>query len=224
MSVKAQALVWELECPKEVNGVNFKPSHKFVLIAYADHADHNGKNIYPAVATIAKKTGLDDRTVQRLTRDLNTCGLLVDDGMGPRGTNRWSLPYSAGGDKLTPLTNCQGDKNQESLGDIPSGDIPSGDKLTPELNKPEPKDLINKDKYISILQKYALFVFGNDFMGWNNLKKKLEAPSINLYGDEKSVTVSGLSEKQGQFTLAEVWQDRYGKSFENAGLKITFTE
>lgn len=132
MSVKAQALVWDLECPKEYNGLMFKPSHKFVLIAYADHADHHGKNIYPAVPTIARKTGLDDRSVQRLTHDLESMGLIVDDGMGPRGTNRWLLPYAPGGDKLSPVTICQGDKNPESLGDIPSGDIPSGDKLSPE--------------------------------------------------------------------------------------------
>jgi hypothetical protein len=141
MSVKAMGLVWDLQCPKQYDDIAFKPSHKYVLIAYADHADHNGKNIYPAIGTIANKTGLDERTVQRLTSDLEKVGLLIDDGQGPRGTNRWSLPYNQGGDKLTPLSFRQGDKSQESLGDIPSGDIPSGDKLTPELNKPEPNNI-----------------------------------------------------------------------------------
>jgi hypothetical protein len=138
MSVKAMGLVWDLPCPKTYGEVMFKPSHKYVLIAYADHADHNGKNIYPAVPTIAKKTGLDDRTVQRITHDLVTIGFLVGDGVGPRGTKKWHLPYNDGGDKLSPVTNCRGDKSEDSLGDIPSGDIPSGDKLTPEFKEPEP--------------------------------------------------------------------------------------
>lgn len=138
MSVKAMGLVWDLECPKKYGELMFKPSHKYVLIAYADHADHIGKNIWPAVPTISKKTGLDDRSVQRLTRDLEDIGLLVEDGLGPRGTNKWMLPYNEGGDKLSPVTKCRGDKNEESLGDIPSGDIPSGDKLTPEFKEPEP--------------------------------------------------------------------------------------
>jgi hypothetical protein len=143
VSVKAQALVWDLECPKKYGELMFKPSHKYVLIAYADHADHHGKNIWPAVPTVAKKTGLDDRSVQRLTRDLETIGLLVEDGQGPRGTNKWKLPYNDKGDKLSPVAICQGDEISDSLGDIPSGDIPSGDKLTPEVKEPEPID-INK--------------------------------------------------------------------------------
>jgi hypothetical protein len=79
--------------------------------------------------------------VQRLTHDLQLIGFLVEDGVGPRGTNKWKLPYNDGGDKLSPVTICRGDKNTESLGDIPSGDIPSGDKLTPELKEPEPINL-----------------------------------------------------------------------------------
>lgn len=141
MSVKATALVWDMKCPAKINGFDFKPSHKYLLLSYADHADHNGRNIWPAVITMAKKTGLDERTVQRLTADLANMSVLLEDGKGPRGTNKWYLPFNQGGDKLTPPSICRGDKNDESLGDIPSGDIPSGDKLSPELKEPE---LVNK--------------------------------------------------------------------------------
>lgn len=76
MSIKAMSLVWEFPCPSMVDEFEFKPGHKYVLIAYADHADHHGRNIYPAVSTIAKKTGYDERSVQRLTKELNGMGLL----------------------------------------------------------------------------------------------------------------------------------------------------
>jgi hypothetical protein len=166
MSVKAQALVWDLECPKKYGELMFKPSHKYVLIAYADHADHHGKNIWPAVLTISNKTGLDERSVQRLTHDLEEIGLLVDDGIGPRGTNKWMLPYSEGGDKLTPLTICRGDKKTESLGDIPSGDIPSGDKLTPEFKEPEPLNTDSEDKTpASVLWEKIYSVIEPDLKG-----------------------------------------------------------
>jgi hypothetical protein len=140
MSVKAMGLVWDLECPKDYSETAFRPSHKYALIAYADHADHAGKNIYPAVATIAKKTGLDERTIQRLTNDLEKIGLLVEDGQGPKRTNRWSLPYNERGDTLSPRQPATGDIDEKSSGDIPSGDIPSGDTLPPELNEPEPNE------------------------------------------------------------------------------------
>lgn len=138
MSVKASGLVWDLECPKEYNGIMFRPSHKFVLAAYADHADHHGKNIWPSVPTIAKKTGFDERSVQRLTNDLQAMGLLVEDGQGPRGTNKWYLPYDEGGGRVSPRQAVTGDKSEDSLGDIPSGDIPSGDSVPPELKEQNP--------------------------------------------------------------------------------------
>jgi hypothetical protein len=137
MSVKAMSQVWDIECPKEINGKDFQPTHKFVLIAYADHADHQGKNIYPAVATIAKKTGFDERTIQRATRALVEMGLLVEDGQGPRGTNKWAL----GGDTPPGVTFRQGDKERKSLGDNPSGDNPSGDTAPPELKEQNPKNI-----------------------------------------------------------------------------------
>ena len=93
MSVKVMALVWDLK---------IESNKKFVLLAYADHADHNGFSIFPAVSTIAKKTGYSERSVQRITRDLEEKGLLVDDGTGKKGTNRWRIPY-IGGDKIAPL-------------------------------------------------------------------------------------------------------------------------
>src|SRR5688572_20995842 len=98
MSVKAMGLVWDMDCPAKINGLDFKPGHKYTLIAYADHADHNGKNIYPSVKTIARKMGYDERSVQRLTHELESMGVLVTDGQGPRGTNRWYIPFSPGGD------------------------------------------------------------------------------------------------------------------------------
>jgi len=118
MSVKVMGMVWDLE---------LDPNKKFVLLAYADHANHNGENIWPAIETVAKKTGYHERSVQRITRELEEAGLLVPDGTGPKGTNKLKIPLNVGGDKIAPLTDCT------QMGDIPSGDIPSGDKIAPEL-------------------------------------------------------------------------------------------
>lgn len=166
MSAKATGLVWDLPCPAKYNDIEFRPSHKFVLVAYADHADHNGKNIWPAIHTIHLKTGLDERTVQRITHDLQKIGLLIEDGKGPRGTNRWALPFSENADKLTPKgggitppVKVSGDKSDNSSGDIPSGDIPSGVTVTPELKE------LNKEELINISNDY--------FNVWETLKETI---------------------------------------------------
>jgi len=224
MSVKAMALVWDLECPKDYNELTFKPNHKFVLIAYADHADHTGKSIYPAVATIAKKTGYEERSIQRITSELESMGLLVADGQGPKGTNRWYIPVNDGGDKISPLTKFRGDKNEKSLGDIPSGDIPSGDKLTPEFKEPEPYINKDKDSCLEILQSLGYAIFGNNTAAWINFRRRLEKEDIAITGDKEKIVVSGLSEKIGNFTEAEIYTDRFGKYFSNLGLELVFTE
>lgn len=159
MSVKAMSLVWDFPCPQTINDMEFKPNHKYVLQAYADHADHQGKSIYPAIETIANKTGYDPRTIQRITSDLEKMGLLVDDGMGPRGTNRWKLPFDEKARQIVTPTNIQGDKSENSLGDIPSGDIPSDDKMSYEFKEPEPNQF-----NISITQLNI----------WGDAKKKLQ--------------------------------------------------
>lgn len=159
MSVKAMSLVWDIPCPSKINDILFQSGHKYVLIAYADHADQQGRNIYPAVGTIANKTGYNARSVQRLTNDLENMGLLVENGVGPRGTNRWYIPFSHGGDKIAPCQNVGGGKEEKSLGDIPSGDIPSGDNLTPELKKQNQANLSIYNKKDSV---------------WGDIKTKLQ--------------------------------------------------
>lgn len=164
MSVKAMSLVWDMECPVKINGKDFKSSHKYVLIAYADHADHNGRNIWPAMGTIAKKTGMDYRTVQRATKNLQEMGLLVEDGKGPRGTCRWKLPVSDRGDRLIPdkmtYDNLTYDKSKNSLVDNPSLDKPLLDKMSNELKE------LNQELINNISNDY--------FNTWENLKEQVK--------------------------------------------------
>jgi hypothetical protein len=88
MSGKATGWAWDQDLPQNL---------KFVLLAYADKADHEGKDIFPSVALISKMTGLDRRTVQRATKQLVGDELLIPDGLGPKATNRYRLPMDGGG-------------------------------------------------------------------------------------------------------------------------------
>ena len=94
MSVKVMGLVWEMS--------ELSSSEKLVLLAYADHASHDGSGIWPAVNTIANKTSLSRRTVQRVTHDLEDKGYLIRDGSHDSGTNLWKIPVQVGGDMVTP--------------------------------------------------------------------------------------------------------------------------
>jgi len=101
MSVKIMGLVWDCGLPR---------NEKYILLALADHADHEGRNIYPSVGRVAWKTGYDERMVQRLIKKLIIQGVLVGEGSGKRGTNRYRIeikclpqrPDYEGGQNVTP--------------------------------------------------------------------------------------------------------------------------
>ena len=61
-----------------------QPSKKIVLLALADFANDDGKNIFPSVATIAKKSSLSRRSVQMILADFVSSGVLrvAKNGLG----------------------------------------------------------------------------------------------------------------------------------------------
>lgn len=72
------------------------PTHasKLVLLKLVDACDDDGTNIFPAVATIARKAQCSPRQVQREIRRFVTLGLLIQvsaGGRGPGDTARYSL-------------------------------------------------------------------------------------------------------------------------------------
>ena len=118
-------MVWDLKIGRD---------EKLVLLAYADHVNQEGGSIYPAVETIAEKTGYCQRFVQALTRRLEKAGYLVPDGHGPHGTNRYRIPIT--GDAIsTPVQN-------EAAGDAELA--PGGcKKITQEVQAAAPEPSIN---------------------------------------------------------------------------------
>lgn len=139
MSFKASGRVWEMD---------LEPSEAWVLMAYADHADHDGKNIFPGVRLIAWKTNLGERQIIRITKSLVDKHILVEDdeNYGKQGAKKYHIDWDIAPMKSAPKTTRRGrpkgsktaqtTKTGDNLsGDILSGDILSGDKLSPHLNK-----------------------------------------------------------------------------------------
>ena len=119
------AWVWDLDLPT---------NEKFILLAYADHADHDGYNVYPAVDTVAKKTGYKRRAVQLITRKLEERGLLIDDGKSQYQTNKYSIPID-GGAKITSPTGGGAKDNEEGVQKLHEGvqsTTPNVSHITPE--------------------------------------------------------------------------------------------
>ena len=132
MSVKVMALVWD-----ESAAVG---NARLVLLAIADSCDHDGTNAWPAVATIARKTLLSERTVQRKIRELVEMGeLRVVPGPSHIRWDRRPNGYEVIFYGLTTChpvvgTGCQNNGNGVSEDD-PRGDPPV---TQPILTHPDP--------------------------------------------------------------------------------------
>jgi hypothetical protein len=68
VSIKLMSIVWDLHLP---------PGEKLVLLALADQANDEGVQCWPAVSTIARRSGQGERTVRRALADLESKGHLT---------------------------------------------------------------------------------------------------------------------------------------------------
>lgn len=133
MSVKVQGWVWDQPIPT---------SPKIVLLKLADHADHEGGNVYPSVGSIAKQTALSERQVQRYLKAFVDCGILVieDHKGGGRGMPRaYRFTFQKGDAYVTHSTNRKGDASDTVSGDkrvtpaTEKGDTGDAKRVTPKV-------------------------------------------------------------------------------------------
>ena len=86
-------------------GLRLKPNVKFVLMALADACDEEGY-CWPSIPTLAKKTCLEDRSVQRILNQLKADGLLRVEPRyrqdGSPTSNGYRLRLNPPGDTLSP--------------------------------------------------------------------------------------------------------------------------
>jgi hypothetical protein len=75
MSIRVMTAVWDMELPAK---------DKLVLLALADCANDEGL-AWPSIATLARKCGCDQRTIQRNLRDLEKRGLFAREEVIGKG-------------------------------------------------------------------------------------------------------------------------------------------
>ena len=151
MSGKVMGWVWDQPLPQ---------NEKYVLLAYADHADHRGYNIYPSVSLIERKTGYSHRSVQRIVQRLREKGYLVLSGIGPMGVNKYHIPMH-GGDKMTPPTSGDdtamakgGDIATSGGGDMAMSPKPSVNRQKPSVKRLSPKAKAEWDSFLLAWAKH----------------------------------------------------------------------
>jgi DNA-binding IscR family transcriptional regulator len=126
-----------------VFATNLSPSKKIVLLALADFANDEGKNIFPSVATIAKKSSLSHRSVQTILGGFVGSGILHitrnPSGGAPGMTRHLEID-------LVELNNLMGLARDENFapvqmrGENQSHEGVQADEKTGETPAPEPSN------------------------------------------------------------------------------------
>jgi hypothetical protein len=78
MSVRQSELAWELD---------LSSNRKYILLELADHADPDGRHVFPSQEFIARRTGYSVRQIRRILHELEGLGLIepVAHRKGGRG-------------------------------------------------------------------------------------------------------------------------------------------
>ena len=118
LSIIVQEYVWGYASQ------GWRPPAMLTLLAIADYCHPDGTGAYPSIATLAQKTGLTERSVQRIVHHLRDAGVItIKPGHGRGRANVYSIPMAVKGD----IEDVKGDIG-EIKGDI--GDIGEPERVT----------------------------------------------------------------------------------------------
>lgn len=97
MSIKVMTWVWD-----HSTAVG---TELLMLLAIADHASDDGRDAWPSIKTLARRTRLGERTVQRVLKRLADEGQLIIYPGGGRRSNHYEIPMTSDSTELsTPLS------------------------------------------------------------------------------------------------------------------------
>lgn len=128
------SLVWDLD---------ISTSEKMVLLVLADHADDEGRNSWPSIATVARKSSVSPRQAQRILTSLKKRGLVrVEKQAGgnremrdDRRPNRYWVTLD-GVTSMTPRDDQRGDTHDVNgvtpMSPKPSIEPSNKDKSVPD--------------------------------------------------------------------------------------------
>jgi Helix-turn-helix domain/Conserved phage C-terminus (Phg_2220_C) len=134
MSVKVMGQVWELDLPHQ---------EVLVLLAMADHADHEGRHVRPSLALLAWKTHYSKRQVIRIIQALEVKRLIrVRKAGGGRGKATEYTLHLENGVKKSPFRN---DDMVTPFGDEYLGDMPASARNSDKQNSVMVAPFVNDD-------------------------------------------------------------------------------
>lgn len=158
MSAKTTGQIWDLD---------LSVPWRMVLLAMADHADHNGEHMRASQAFIAWKTGYSSRNVARIIQDMLSDGLLIltDEAIGQENEYAFNL----GAAKMKPVFHGRKPKKTHATPDKMSGvKNRTPDKMsgvtngTPDILSPPPDKMSGGTPDKLAIDRYKYHIESHD--------------------------------------------------------------
>lgn len=131
MSIVALNWAWQLR---------LKPTTKLVIMALADAADDEGY-CWPSIPTLANKTCMDERSVQRILKELKSSNFIEVQARfrsdGSPTSNKYRLALVSNGDKLS-LPSRQKSREVVTATTSPDGNHVTLTTIKPLINQKQP--------------------------------------------------------------------------------------
>lgn len=171
MAAKIVGHVWDLELPAP---------QRLVLLAMADHADHEGKNVYPSIGLIAWKTGYSERQVKRIIKALVSSGIL-ELVKSPRGKVRHYHIHLDKGVTKQPFQRgdnmSQGSDKMTQGGDIAMSPEPLLKEVTKQVQPPARKEISQQQRDLVLDNAKKLMGENNQWLNnidWDRLDRAMQ--------------------------------------------------
>jgi hypothetical protein len=144
LSARASGQVWKLS--------RHKGSELLVLLAIADNAKDDGRDAWPGIPELARKTRLTERNIQLVLRKLEKSGeLVIERNAGPNRANLYHIILNgenispsngekiapSDGEEISPVKSFQGEiqRTQMVKSSVPTSQIPPKPPYKEELIK-----------------------------------------------------------------------------------------
>jgi biotin operon repressor len=163
MSAKLMGKAFDVDLPTR---------QKFVLVAMADHADHDGTGVYPGHELLAEKTGYSKRSVTRAINELKDKGF-IEKVANPEPQKKKATEYKIIPDNLSP-ENSTGE-TVSNKGDRTSGkNADTGDTVSsqPSSNSNRKENRNNSGACVKGVNIQSLVSF------WNNQDGLTQTPQM----------------------------------------------
>jgi hypothetical protein len=122
---------------------------RLVLIVLADRADHEGRNAYPSVSSIANDARCSESTVHRVLRELEAAGHIVREGVSHRRTTMYRVAMQ---EMLAPSRPSDDGRVAKSEGGPISGADPSDPETGTSDGRTEVPPTIGPEPSVTVLE------------------------------------------------------------------------